>query len=112
MKYFVNGEERKKTGSTCFIEFQRGTYDGTVWSIDAVYIAEEIFYTLKLRKLFSHTLPFFDYYGITQVHRSSFEKTLSEARLFSKETDECIRELDDWLKSDSTGYGVFTIIGM
>lgn len=112
MKYFVNESERRKTGSTCFIEFQRGVYDGIVWSIEAVFIDEEIFYDLKLRKLFTKILPSFDYYGITQVHRSSFEKVKAAASDFLPETAECLNELDEWLKADSTGYDVFTIIGM
>lgn len=112
MKYFITGEERKKSGSTCFIEFQRGEYDNEIWHISSICIDEELFYDLKLRKLFSSVLPQFDYFGITQVLPEHFARVKDAASTYLPETAECINELDSWLKQENEDGVMFTIVGM
>ena len=111
MKYFINEEEREKSNS-CYIEFQHGNYDGQVWKKDSICIDEEIFYDLKLKRLFSSVLPQFDYFGITTVDTEAMEKVKAAAAGYLPETIECIEELDSWFKADESGENVYTIIGM
>lgn len=112
MRYLITEEDRKRTGSSEFIEFQRGKYDGQCWHIDSVYIAEETFYELKLRRFFSSVLPQFDYYGLTQVNAEEFKELKKAAHAFSNEADECIKEIVAWIGDDESGDVVFTICGM
>lgn len=112
MKYFIGEEERQNSGSTCFIEFQKGNYENEVWHIDSLCMDEELFYDLKLRKLFSSVLPQFDYFGITQVSSEQFSKVKDAAVNFSPETRECISELSEWLENSKNEGVLFTIVGM
>ncbi|MBR6474543.1 MAG: hypothetical protein IKS98_03755 [Lachnospiraceae bacterium] len=112
MRYLITEEDRKKTGSSEFIEFQRGKYDGECWHIDSMYIAEETFYELKLRRFFSSVLPQFDYYGLTQVNASEFADLKKEAPQFSNEAAECMAELYTWIGDGKNDDVVFTICGM
>ena len=112
MGYLITEADRKKTGSSEFIEFQRGKYDGECWHIDSMYIAEETFYDLKLRRFFSSVLPQFDYYGLTQVNADEFEELKKAAPGFSNEAAECIQELENWIGKEMQDDVVFTICGM
>ena len=112
MRYLITEEDRKRTGSSEFIEFQRGKYDGQCWHIDSVYIAEETFYDLKLRRFFSSVLPQFDYYGLTQVNADEFKKLKKAAPGFSNEAAEYMQELAGWIGDGESSDVVFTICGM
>jgi len=112
MRYLITAEDRKKTGSSEFIEFQRGKYDGECWHIDSMYIAEEVFYDLKLRRFFSSVLSQFDYYGLTQVNADEFEKLKEAAPDFSNEAAECMQELEAWIDGNDSEDVIFTICGM
>lgn len=112
MKYFITEAERKQTKSTCFIEFQHGRYEGEIWHIDSICMDEEIFYDLKLKRLFSSLLEQFDYFGITQVTEEQFVKIKAAASNYLPETSEAIEELNEWLGKNEPGSVLFTIIGM
>ena len=117
MRYFITEDERKRSGSTAFIEFQKGRYDGSCWHIDSVCMDEDLFGELHLRRFFSMVLPQFDYYGITQVSVTAFEKLKDAAINFSSDVCECLNELEDWVKAkdeDMKGDNdiLFTICGM
>lgn len=112
MRYFVNADERKKSGSSCFIEFQRGEYNGSCWRDDSLCMSDEIFHELKLNRLFSRVLPQFDYFGITPVSLEGFQKIKQASEGFSEEIYECILELEDYFKDDYNVDILFTICGM
>ena len=112
MKYFVTEEEREKSGSTCFIEFQRGAYDGRCWKEDSLCISDDLFHELRLNRLFSRVLPQFDYFGITNVSLEGFQKIKQAAEVIGSETYECIQELDDYFKDDYNVDVLFTVCGM
>ncbi len=112
MRFFVTEEDRKRSGSSEYIEFQKGRYDGECWHIDSISMPEQTFYDMKLRRFFSSVLPQFDYYGLTQVTLSEFEKLKSEAPSFSNEAAECMNELSAWIGDAVDNDVVFTICGM
>jgi len=112
MRFFITEEERRRTGSSAFIEFQRGNYDGECWHIDSICMDEDIFYELHLRRFFSMVLPQFDYYGITQVSACEFEKIKEMSGNFSIDVSECIKELSEWLGEYDDQEILFTICGM
>ena len=112
MRFFITEEDRKRSGSSEYIEFQKGRYDGECWHIDSISMAEQTFYDMKLRRFVSSVLPQFDYYGLTQVTSSEFEKLKNEAPLFSNEAAECMNELSAWIGDSKEDDVVFTICGM
>ncbi len=117
MRFFITEDERKKSGSTAFVEFQKGGYDGTCWHIDSVCMDEDLFSDLHLRRFFSAVLPQYDYYGITQVSVSSFEQLKTAAINFSSDVCECLNELESWIKerseeTEADSDILFTICGM
>ena len=114
MRFFITEEERKSTGSTEFIEFQKGRFDGECWHIDSICMDEEMFYELHLRRLFSMTLPQFDYYGITQVSGAEFKQIIEASEGYSDNNDvgACIAELKEWAGEAEDDEILFTICGM
>lgn len=114
MRFFITEEERKLTGSSEFIEFQKGMSDGECWHIDSICISEDRFYELHLRRLFSMTLTQFDYYGITQVSGADFKRIIEASRGFNDNSDvgACIGELKDWIGEGNDDEILFTICGM
>ena len=114
MRYYITEEERKRSGSTSFIEFQRGMYDGECWHIDSICMDEDMFFELGLRRLFSSVLPQFDYYGITQVSSAELKKLQEAAVGFNDNNDasDAIRELSEWIGGTGDEEILFTICGM
>ena len=112
MRFFVTEEERKRSGSTAFIEFQKGAGDGECWRIDSICMDDELFSELHLRRFFTMILPQFDYYGITQVSKSEFERLCENAAGFSSDVDACMKELEEWIGEGSDEDILFTICGM
>jgi len=112
MRFFISEDERKRSGSTEFIEFQKGRDDGKCWHIDSISMDEELFSELHLRRFFTKILPDFDYYGITQVSREDFENLKENAAAFSLDADACMKELDDWLGTNGDSDILFTIYGI
>ena len=43
MRFFVTEDERKSSGSTAFIEFQKGKWDGECWHINSICMDEDVF---------------------------------------------------------------------
>lgn len=112
MTYFITEDERRKSGSTCYIEFQKGAYDGKCWKNDSLCISDELFHELKLSRLFSRTLPQFDYFGVTQVTREAFDKLRKAANSYSFDTQECLNELADYFYTSEIVEPLFTVCGM
>jgi len=112
MRFFITEEERKRIGSTSFVEFQRGKYDGACWHIDSLCMDEDIFYELKLRRFFSMLLPQFDYFGITQVSCEEFRKLKEASVNYSTDVAACVTELSEWLGPEVEDSVFFTICGM
>ena len=67
MKYFVNEDERKASGSTCYFEFQKRNPKNKYWLTDSICLHADLFDKLKLFGLFSLSLGTFDYYGPTNI---------------------------------------------
>ena len=74
MNYFCTEQERKLSHSTCYLEFQRGSFKGECWLSDSISLHIDIFDGLKLYQLFRKAIPEFDFYGITEVTLDEWEK--------------------------------------
>ena len=48
-------------------EFMKGTFSGTHWLEDSLYIPEDLFQQMELEKIFNICLNHFSYFGVTTV---------------------------------------------
>lgn len=112
MKYFVNEDERKASGSTCFFEFQKGKYHNKCWLPDSISIDMDIFDDLKLYELIKSIVPNFDYYGLTEINANEWEKILSTAHSIGGKTEKVIQEANEWATTAFSEFPVITICGI
>lgn len=112
MKYFINEKQRKESLSTCFIEFQRGKYDGECWKEDSLNIPDSLFNAMRLGKILDEVLTDFDYYGTTEVSFEQWEKLKEILSENGKEYGELLAELEPWAEDNFKDYNVFNIWGM
>lgn len=109
--YFYNAAQRKATGSTEFVEFQRGRHR-TFWLERSIYLHAELFENLGLWELFSKNLPHFDYFSITEVTPAQYEILKAAAMAQGGEVAALFLELDYWVQDCFFTENVFTICGI
>lgn len=112
MKYFVNEDERKATGSTCFFEFQKGKYHDECWLPDSISIEDDIFDDLKLYEIIKTVVPDFDYYGLTEITRNNWDRIVRQAIAEGGKTEEAIMEANEWAVAVYSEYPVITLCGI
>ncbi len=112
MDYFCTEQERKISHSTCYLEFQRGSFHGECWLIDSISLHIDIFDNLKLYKIFRTAIPDFDYYGITEVNQSQWEILKKLALEQGGEVQKVIEELSIWVSDCFETEKIFTIWGI
>lgn len=99
------------TGHDVF-EFMRGIYAGEYWLEDSLYIPEDLFQELELKKLFDLSLKSFSYFGITTVTKNEWENTKKAATKDFPRSCEIIEEIDAWAKVCFEKLNCFTICGI
>lgn len=109
--YFYTSAQRKATGSTEFVEFQRG-HHRTFWLERSIYLHAELFENLGLWELFSKNLPHFDYFSITEVTPAQYEILKAAAMAQGGEVAALFLELDYWVQDCFFTENVFTICGI
>ena len=112
MKYFIDEKTRKESGSTCFLDFQKGYYHDKCWLNDSINISDTLWNKLELSKLFSIVLADFDYYGLNVVNKEQWNKIVEISRKMNAEWEEVIAEVTPWVSMCFDENEVFTIIGM
>ena len=112
MKYFLNEEERKASGSTCYFEFQKGKHISKHWLEDSICMDADAFDELLLGQLFADSLGNFDYYGMMNViEKEQWNKIIEK----SKENEQwklVIEELRPWAEECFAQHECFTICGI
>ena len=111
MKYFINEEERKSAGSTCYFEFQKGKHKNKHWLKDSIFIHADIFDKLLLFQLFDDSLGQFNYYGITNVIEAQW-KQIVENSSKNEQWKIAIEQLMPWVEECFTKHNCFTICGI
>lgn len=112
MKYFINEAERKASGSTCYLEFQKGKYHDECWLPDSISIADDLFDDLKLYEIIKAVVPVFDYYGLTEIARNNWDRIVKQAATIGGKTEEAISEANEWAIAAYSEYPVITICGI
>ena len=109
--YFYTAAQRKATGSTEFVEFQRGRHHA-FWLERSIYLHAELFENLGLWELFSKNLPHFDYFSITEVTPAQYEALKAAAIARGGEAAALFQELDRWVQDCFLTENSFTICGI
>lgn len=112
MKYFITEDVRKATGSTCFFEFQKGKYHNKCWLPDSISIENDVFDELKLYEIIKTVIPDFDYYGLTEISRNSWDRIVKQAIAVGGKAEEAITEANEWAMATYSEYSVITICGI
>ncbi len=112
MNYFCTEQERKASHSTCYLEFQKGSFQGECWLSDSISLHIDIFDGLKLYQLFRKAIPEFDFYGITEVTLDEWEKLKEFALEQGEEVQKVIEELSMWVLDCFETEKIFTICGI
>ena len=111
MKYFVNEMERSASGSTCYVELQKGRYCGKRWKKDSMSIHMDIFDETHLHDLFSSVVNF-DYFGLTEITIDEWNTLVDKAHSIGGKIEEIISEIITWVEDNYKKENVFTICGI
>ena len=112
MFFFITEEERKKSKSTCYFEFQKGKYHGKCWENGSVSIRDSLWDEYELSDLFEKAVPDFDYFGVTEISPEQWENIL---KICEKEKPKGACVIDDvreWVEECFKEFGCFAICGM
>jgi hypothetical protein len=112
MAYFYTEVQRKASGSTCYLEFQRGQYKDKCWLSDSLNLHDDIFNNLSLHLLFVQALPNFDHWGLTKVSKPQWKKLKQMAHITGGEVEKVIVELTPWADECFRSESCFTICGI
>lgn len=112
MIFFVNEDQRKTSGSTCYLEFQKGNYNDKCWLPDSISIYCELWDEHNLSDLFTHVVKDFDYFGTTKISKKQWKEIVKLSKESHQIWQEIIAEADLWVKECFKEYDIFTIIGM
>ena len=112
MKYFVNEEARKASGSSFYFEFQKGKQQDKYWLEDSICLYADLFDKLRLYSLFSFALGTFDYYGPANVVNEQQWNLIVEKFKENEYWERVIRELGPWVEECFTQHRYFTICGI
>ena len=111
MKYFLDEDQRRATGGTCYFEFQKGKFKNTFWLKDSLYLHADLFDSFLLYDLFSDSIEEFCYYAPNEVSKEQLKKLIVK----SKEKEQwknAIEELYPWVEECFTEHSCFTICGI
>lgn len=111
MKYFVNEEERKASGSTCYFEFQKGKFRNKFWSKDSLCLHADKFDKFMLSELFSNSIENFSYYAPTEVSKEQWDNLVAKSKE-NEQWQNLIEELCPWAEECFSKYSCFTICGI
>ena len=92
-------------------EFMKGTFSGTHWLEDSLYIPEDLFQQMELEKIFNICLNHFSYFGVTTVIPSEW----NNVKQVTKKDFPCsfkIAEIDNWVQVCFETEECFTICGI
>ena len=112
MKYFVNEEQRKLSGSTNYFEFMKGKYRGKCWLPDSLSVDMDEFDRLGLEKLILSVVPSFDYCGLTEIKLTDWENIVGKAHSVGGEAEAAISEIDEWARKALSENKCITIFGI
>ena len=111
MKYFRNEEERKKSGGTCYFEFQKGKFRNKFWLKDSLCLHADTFDALMLYPLFSDAIAKFCYYAPNEVSQAQWNAIVVKSKE-NEQWQKVVEELLPWVEACFAKHNCFTICGI
>lgn len=111
MRYFVDYEEWKSLGETCYFEFQKGKFKNKFWLKDSICIHMDVFEELELYHLFNSSLGTFDYYGPNDINKKQWQIIVNNAKE-NQQWKLVVEELTPWIEECFSSYKYFSIVGI
>lgn len=106
MKYFCRKNEL--CGTDCH-EFFSGSWDGTFWNDNSVYIYDEDFRLTGLKRIIARVVDGYSPYEAVRIYPEDWEKICAEAR---HTACDALDEISKWVKNAFEEHGMFTILGI
>lgn len=110
-KYFLTSDERRASGSSCFLEFQRGKYSGA-WQEDSLCIYDDICLASGLYEVIYRAVPEFDYTGLTELDEKDFARLRQAACEAGGEISDIIEEIAPWAENCFKAGKIITLCGI
>ena len=76
----------------------KGTFSGTHWLEDSLYIPEDLFQQMELEKIFNICLNHFSYFGVTTVIPSEWNNVKQVTKKDFPCSFKIIAEIDNWVQ--------------
>lgn len=111
MKYFIDEEQRKYIGSTCYFEFQKGRFRNKFWLEDSLCLHADTVDSLMLYELFSNSIEDFSYFADAEVNKEQWKNIVARSKGNEQWTD-VIEELIPWVEECFREHECFTICGI
>lgn len=93
-------------------ELMKGTFSGTHWLEDSLYIPEDLFQQMELEKIFNICLNHFSYFGVTTVIPSEWNNVKQVTKKDFPCSFKIIAEIDNWVQVCFETEECFTICGI
>ena len=93
-------------------EFMKGTFSGTHWLEDSLYIPEDLFQQMELEKIFNICLNHFSYFGVTTVIPSEWNNVKQVTKKDFPCSFKIIAEIDNSVQVLFETEECFTICGI
>ena len=112
MKYFVNENGRKASGSTCYLEWQKGYYHDECWLPDSINIDGYLWDKASMTRFMRQVVKDFDYYDLNIVNKQQWEEIVMLSQKANPLCKNIIAEAIPWVTECFKQYEVFTICGL
>lgn len=112
MEFFITESQQKKTGSSCYFEFQKGQknkeYSSVFWREDSLLLHADIADETELYKI----IPDFNYSDITVISREKWAVIRQNAEREGGTLMKIIHEASDWAEENFKEFDYFVILGI
>ena len=112
MKYFVNETERKASGSTCYLEWQKGYHHDECWLSDSISIDGYLWDKASMTQFLQQVVKDFDYYDFNIINKKQWGEIVTLSQIANPLCKNIISEAIPWVTECFKKYGVFTICGL
>ena len=96
MKYFVDETERKASGSTCYLEWQKGYHHDECWLSDSINIDGYLWDKAALTQFMHQVIKSFDYYDSNVISKKQWEEIVTLSQTANLLCKDIITEAIPW----------------
>lgn len=109
MQYFANENKRKASGSSCYLEFQKGHFSGKHWLSDSICIEADLWDEHHLSDVFTSVIRYFDSCGVNEITKTQWEQILLRSREWDSLAYAILQEAATWVNACFQEHDVLTI---